>query len=345
MTVSLFGTLENRPVHAATIASGGARASIIEYGAVLRDLVVPLPGGGEQRVVLGFDRLEDYVLHSPHAGAIAGRFANRIGHGRFTLDGETYDLPRNQAGKHTLHGGGAGFGKRAWALLHADAASVTLGLHSPDGDAGFPGAMTVTCRYTLAGATLRVEITAFTDRPTVLNLTNHAYFNLDGSLDILDHELQVMANLITPVDADLIPNGALAPVSGTPYDFRTPRPILALGADGAPCHYDNNFVLRRATTERTACGAELALAAALSSPKSGLKMEVWTTEPCLQVYDAAKLNIPVPGLGGAMYGAHAGLCLEAQHAPDSPNLPHLPSTVLRPGALYRHITEFRFGPR
>lgn len=345
MSLTPFGSLDGHAVHDVRLAADGMAASIVEYGAALRDLVVPLPGGGTLGVVLGFDRLEDYVLHSPHAGAIAGRYANRIGNGRFTLDGVTYDLPRNQAGRHTLHGGGNGFGKRPWTVLAHDAASVTLALFSPDGDAGFPGAMTVTCRYILGAGRLRVELAAFTDRPTVLNLTNHAYFNLDGSLDILDHELQVFANLRTPVDGDLIPDGTLAPISGTPYDFRAPRPILALGDDGEPCHYDTNFMLRRHRTERDSAGSELALAAILSSPKSGLAMEVWTTEPCLQLYDAAKLNIPVPGLGGRMYGAHAGLCLETQHAADSPNLPHLPSTVLRPGELYRQATEFRFRPR
>lgn len=345
MSRRAFGTYESLSVDEVTIQSEGSVAKIIEYGAVLRDLVVTRPDGGKQRVVLGFDTLRDYMLHSPHMGAIAGRFANRIAGGTFKLDGWEHHIPRNQAGKHALHGGGQGFGKRPWTILGFDEASVTLGLVSPDGDHGFPGTLTATCRYVLKGATMRVELTAFTDKPTVCNLTNHSYFKLDDTLDILDHDLEIRANLYTPVNADLIPDGTLAPVSGTPYDFRAPRSILMMGDDGERCWYDHNFVLWRDHPEADVSGLELALAARLSSARSGLAMEVWTSEPCIQLYDAEKLNIPVPGLGGAMYGAHAGLALETQHTPDSPNLPHLPSTVLRPGQLYRHITEFRFGPR
>ena len=316
---------------------------MIGWGAVLRDLVVPKPGGGEQRVVLGLETLEDYRAHSPHFGAIAGRFANRIRDGRFALDGERYQLPLNQDGRHSLHGGGNGFGKRPWALLAHDAASVTLGLVSPDGDHGYPGALSVTCRYTLTSDNaFRVELAAFSDRATILNLCHHSYFNLDGSPDILDHDLTVRANVMTPVDSDLIPDGSLAPVSGTPFDFRTPRPIRFANPDGSRHWYDHNFVLRRERREGDSSGLELAHAATLASRRSGLTMEVWTSEPCLQVYDGFKVNLAVPGLDGARYGASAGICLEPQHAPDSPNLPHLPSTVLRPGELYRQVTEYRF---
>ncbi|HRK24487.1 MAG TPA: aldose epimerase family protein [Beijerinckiaceae bacterium] len=339
-----FGTFEGRPVDEVMITSEGAEARIIEYGAVLRDLIVPRADGGRQRVVLGLNSLRDYELHSPHFGAIAGRYANRIGGGTFRLDGWDYQIPKNQAGKHALHGGGQGFGKRPWTILAHDASSVTLGLVSSDGDAGFPGTLTAACRYVLKGPTLRVELTAFTDKPTICNLTNHSYFKLDDGLDVLDHDLQIRANLYTPIDEDLIPDGTLAPVSGTPFDFRRPRPILMMRDDGERAWYDHNWVLRRDPLEADESGLDLALAARLSSQRSKMQMEVWTTEPCLQFYDAERLNLPVPGLDGAMYGAHAGLCLETQHAPDSPNLPHMPSTVLRPGELYRHVTEFRFGP-
>jgi aldose 1-epimerase len=228
-------------------------------------------------------------------------------------------------------------------LLHADASSCTLGLVSPDGDAHYPGTLNVTCRYTLTEASaLRVELSAFTDKPTILNLCHHSYFNLDGGADILDHTLAVRANVMTPVDADLIPDGSLAPVSGTPFDFRKPRPIRLTGPDGQRFWYDHNFVLRRERRENDVSGLEIAHAATLASTKSGLAMEVWTSEPCLQVYDGFKVNTPVPGLEGKAYGANAGICLEPQHAPDSPNLPHLPSTVLRPGELYRQVTEYRF---
>ena len=339
-----FGTLGSTAVEEVILAHpGGACARIITYGAVVRDLVVPKSGGGTQRVVLGLNTLDDYLAHSPHFGAIAGRYANRIAHGRFTLDGKTYQLPLNQAGKHSLHGGGDGFGKRPWTILHHDQTSVTLGLVSPDGDHGYPGTLTVTCRYVLGPTgTLRVELAAITDQATIINLCQHSYFNLDGSPDILDHELTVRANLTTPVDADLIPDGSLAPVSGTPFDFRKPRSIRIKGPDGARFWYDHNFVLRRERCSIDSSGLEIAHAATLSSNKSGISMEVWTSEPCVQVYDGAKMNVPVTGHEGAHYGPSAGLCLEPQHTPDSPNLPHFPSTMLRPGAVYRQVTEYRF---
>jgi aldose 1-epimerase len=321
----------------------GAFARVLTWGAVIRDLQVPSPDGGMQRVVLGLNNLEDYMAHSPHFGAIAGRYANRIRSGKFHLDGKAYQLPLNQDGKHSLHGGGMGFGKRPWQLLHADANSVTLGLVSPDGDHGYPGNLAVTCRYGLTETNaMRVELSAHTDQATIINLAHHSYFNLDGSADILDHDLMVRANVMTPVDADLIPDGSLAPVSGTGFDFRKARPIRQMDSRGTRIWYDHNFVLRRERTTPDPSGLDLAHAATLASKRSQLSMQVWTSEPCLQVYDGFKLNLPVPGLDGAPYRANAGICLEPQHAPDSPNLPHLPSTVLRPGDLYRQITEYRF---
>lgn len=345
MTMRIFGEAGGEPVREITLRNAaGAEAKIITFGAVLRDLVVPLADGAMQRVVLGLESLEDYLNHSPHFGAIAGRYANRIGGGRFMLDGKAYQLPLNQENRHSIHGGGQGFGKKPWTLLHAGPASVTLGLVSPDGEAGYPGRLNVTCRYTLTDTnTLTIELAAFTDAPTILNLAHHSYFNLDGNPDILDHALMVRANVMTPVDADMIPDGSMLPVSGTPFDFRRARPIRFVGEDGARFWYDHNFVLRRERREPGVGGTELAHAATLASARSGIQMEVWTTEPCLQVYDGFKLNLPVPGLDGARYGANAGIALEPQHAPDSPNLPHMPSTVLRPGELYRQVTEYRFG--
>jgi aldose 1-epimerase len=342
--IRVFGSIDGQAVQEITLRNtAGATAKIISWGAVLRDLVVPKPGGGLQRVVLGLNTIEDYIAHSPHFGAIAGRYANRIAHGRFTLHGVQHQLLLNQEGKHSLHGGGNGFGKKPWTLLHADASSCTLGLVSPDGEAGYPGTLNVTCRYTLTEAnTLRVELSAFADKPTILNLCHHSYFNLDGGAHILDHSLAVRANVMTPVDADLIPDGSLAPVSGSPFDFRKPRPVRLTGPDGQRFWYDHNFVLRRERRKADPSGLEIAHAATLASAKSGLSMEVWTSEPCLQVYDGFKVNVPVAGLDGAHYSANAGICLEPQHAPDSPNLPHLPSTVLRPGELYRQVTEYRF---
>lgn len=343
---SIFGSLsDGTPIREVTLRSAaGATATIMEWGAVVRDLIVPA-NGKPQRVVLGYSALDDYLKHSPHFGAIAGRYANRIAGGRFHLDGKAYQLPLNQAGKHSLHGGGDGFGKRPWTILHHDKASVTLALFSPDGDHGYPGNLTVTCRYTLAEpVTLRVELTATTDAATVINLCHHSYFNLDGADDILDHELEVRANLITPVDEDLIPSGEVASVKDTPFDFRKSRPIRFLNADGTRRWYDHNFLLRRDRREASPMpGPELALAATLRSPRNGLSMQVWTTEPALQVYDGFKTGTPVAGLDGKTYGPASGLCLEPQHVPDSPNLPHFPSTVLRPGSVYGQVTEYRFG--
>lgn len=344
-TIRPFGKIGDRDVREIVLSSrdGAIEGSVIELGAALRDLKIRRSDGRLQRVVLGLNSAEDYRDHSPHMGAIAGRYGNRIGNGTFVLDGVRYQLPKNENGKTTLHGGGAtGFGKTPWTLLAHDAASVTLGLHSPAGNNGFPGAMTVTCRYSLVPPqTLRIELWAVTDAATVVNLCHHTYFNLDGSADILDHELVVRANLYAPVDADLIPNGTLAPVAATHLDFRTPRAVRGQSTPRTPI--DNTYMLRRDRTEMTAGSAmQLAHAATVRSAKSGVSMECWTTEPALQVYDGFKVNVAVPGLDGARYGACAGIALEPQHVPDSPNLPHFPTTVLRPNEVYRQVTEFRF---
>ena len=342
-----FGSIGEQTISEISLVSpdGVTRASVISFGATLRDLEVKLSDGRMQRVVLGFPTLDDYIQHSPHAGATAGRYANRIKAGRFEMDGKIYMLPLNENGKTALHGGGpTGFGKIPWIVTAHDAHSVTLAHTSPDQTNGFPGTMHVTCRYSLLSAgTLRIELDAIADKPTVVNLAHHSYFNLDGSADILDHTLAIRSNLITPIDGDLIPNGEMRAVGGTPWDFRTPRPIRLAGSDGQRVWYDHNWVLRRDVTEACAHATErIAHAATLASAKSGLTMETWTTEPALQFYDGFKLNLAVPGHASVIYGANAGLCLEAQHCPDSPNLPHFPSTVLRPGQVYRQITEYQF---
>jgi aldose 1-epimerase len=322
---------------------GHIAASVIPLGATVRDLKVRTRDGRIQRVVLGLADVEDYPSHSQHMGAICGRFANRIRGGQFELDGQIHQLVLNQDGRHTLHGGGpTGFGKSAWTFLHRDARSALLALHSPAGFNGFPGALTANCCYSLVPpATLRIELWATTDAPTIVNLCHHSYFNLDGSPDILDHTLEVHADQVTPVDADLIPTGRLDSVAATPFDFRAARPIRARAAENI--WYDHNFMLRRDRREPSAAaGLDLAHAATLASAKSGLTLQVWTTEPACQVYDGAKVNVKVAGLDGARYGANAGICLEPQHVPDSPNLPQFPSTVLRPGEVYRQVSEYRF---
>ena len=334
MSAKTFGHIGDSPVLEVEIGSrAGARAKILTYGAVVRDLLAPTDDG-LQRVVLGLNSIEDYVQHSPSFGAVPGRYANRIAHGRFFIDGVAHYLERRPGEKHTLHGGPQGFGKRIWKLGEHTESSVSLSLVSEDGDMGFPGEMRATCVYRfLEPATLRVELTAVTDKPTIVNLTQHAYFNLDGSPDILDHELEVGAEFYTPTDADLIPTGEIRTVAGSAYDFRSPRAIR----NDAGVAYDTNFVVARAPDPDG-----LAFVARLRSPKNRLALELHSTEPGVQVYDSAKLNCPVPGLDGAHYGAHAGLCMEPQAFPDSPNRRHFTDTVLRPDQEYRHVSEFRF---
>ena len=335
MGAEIFGQIDGAPVFEIAIATkAGASARILTWGAVLRDLVVPTTEG-PQHVVLGLNTIEDYVTHSPHFGAVPGRFANRIANGRFTLDGVEHQLDRKPGEKHTLHGGPNGFGHRSWKLGASDASSVSMSLQSPDGDAGFPGALTATCVYRmLEPATLRVELSAVADRPTVINLTQHSYFNLDGAPDILDHELTLLADFYTPTDEDLIPTGEIRSVAGTPYDFRSARPVR----HPSGIAYDTNYCALRLL------GPEgLAPVAFLRSPRNGLSMALFSTAPGVQFYSAAKLNCPAPGLGGRRYGPHAGLCLEPQAFPDSPNRRHFTDCVLRPGGQYRHVSEFRFG--
>ena len=334
MSARSFGGIGGSPVFEVTIAStAGASAKILTYGAVVRDLVVPA-SNGLQRVVLGLNTIEDYLAYSPSFGAVPGRFANRIANGRFTLDGVAYQLDRKPGQKHTLHGGPNGFGHRIWKLGAYDTSSVELILESPDGDAGFPGALTATCVYRLIEpATLRVELSAVSDRPTIVNLTQHSYFNLDGSPDILDHELTLFADFYTPADDELIPTGEIRAVAGTPYDFRAPRTVR--NATLTP--YDTNFVAALEPDEEG-----FAQIAALRSPKNGLTMSLFSTEPGVQFYSAAPLNCPAPGLDGQHYGAHAGLALEPQAFPDSPNRRHFTDCVLVPDDEYQHVSEFRF---
>ena len=335
MNVHVFGQIEGTPVLEVDIASkAGASAKILTWGATVRDLIVPAKAA-PQRVVLGLNTLSDYQAHSSHMGAIAGRFANRIAGGRFSLDGVDYQLPLNQAGRHSLHGGGRGFGVRPWKLIKHDEHSVTLGFHTPAGDAGYPGAMDVTCTYALEEpATLRVALSATTDAATIINLAHHSYFNLDGSGSILEHELTLPCQFRTLNDSDLIPTGEIVAVAGTPWDFRKPH---AIGGRGTL--YDANFLIDAMPDPETG----MAHAATVRSARSGLEMQVFTSEPCVQFYDAAKLHTPVPGLDGARYGAHAGFCLEPQVMPDSPNRRHFTPCVLRPDSEYRQLTEYRFG--
>jgi aldose 1-epimerase len=342
MNVRVFGAAGDRPVHEVTLRSEtGAEATVMSWGAVLRDLVVPKPGGGRQRVVLGLNSLDDYIAHSPYFGAVVGRFANRIALGRFHLGRQAHQLTLNWQGKHSLHGGRDGFATRVWHLDPLDESSVALTLVSPDGDQGFPGTLMATVIYRLVGSRLRLEFTAVADAETPVNLCNHSYFNLDGSGSILDHRLRLASDFYTPTDADLIPTGEVRAVAGTPYDFREPRRVGA--SDGRAFRYDVNYVLKRDGPEPSGIdGRPLALAATLASERSRLTMDVWSTAPGLQVYDGWMLDVPVPGLDGQALRANAGMCLEPQHFPDTPNRPHFPGAVLKPGQTYRQVAEYRF---
>lgn len=330
-----FGTVGRTAVEEVTLATeSGIEAKVITWGAVLRDLVVPGPHG-RQRVVLGLNAIEDYVAHSPYFGAIVGRYGNRIGHGRFTLDGRAYDLDRNEGG-HQLHGGTAGFGQRVWTIAEHTRTSVTLVLVSVDGDMGYPGRLVAICTYALIEpATLRLVLEAICDAPTPVNLTTHAYFNLDGSPDILAHRLMIAGDFITPTDDSLIPTGEIRPVADSGYDFRSQRLVGLAPPLGERVDYDVNYVLRHEP-------GELAHAATLSSELSGVALDLWTTEPGLQFYDGHLLDMTAPGLDGTPSSRNGGLCLEPQRFPDGPNQPHFPPCILRPGEISQQISELRF---
>lgn len=346
-TRSAFGALaDGRPVEAFTLVSaGGLRARVITYGAALNTLELPDQEGMPADVVLGFDDVAGYEQGDAFIGATIGRYPNRIAGGRFTLDGRTHHLATNDRG-HTLHGGPGGFHTVLWegaALEAPDGAGVRLTHVSPDGDQGFPGRLTAAVEYVLGdddSLTLRYEARA--DAPTPAALTHHSYFNLRGAGQggIGGHLLLVEADRFTPVDATLIPTGERRAVEGTPFDFRAPTAIEArLGADDEQIRrghgYDHNFELRRAD-------AGLCLAARVAEPESGRVLDVWTTEPGLQLYSGNFLAV-ARGKRGRAYGRHEGFCLEPQPFPDSPNQPGFPDTILRPGQVYRSETVFRFG--
>jgi aldose 1-epimerase len=331
-----------------TLAAGNVTVSITPYGGIVTSIVTPDREGKRADVVLGFDSLEGYLKPNPYFGALIGRYGNRIGGGRFTLDGQTYTLPKND-GNNTLHGGNRGFDKVLWSAREvpaADGKSAALELTyvSKDGEEGFPGTLTATVTYTLtADGALRLDYRATTDKPTVVNLTNHSYFDLNGqgSGDILDHLVTLDAARFTPVDDGLIPTGVLAPVAGTPFDFRKPTAIGArIGLDDPQLRYgrgyDHNFVLDGAS-------GTLRPAARVVAPKTGRTLDVETTEPGIQFYSGNFLDGTLTGKAGAVYAQRTGFCLETQHFPDSPNKPDFPSVVLRPGEEYRSTTIYRFG--
>ena len=342
-----FGaTPSGEAVELFTLANAhGMEVRVMTYGGIIVSLTVPDRSGRPGDVVLGYDSLAGYLKDSPYFGAIVGRYGNRIAKGRFTLDGKEYRLATNNGPNH-LHGGIRGFDKVVWQAEPFDdarGAGVVLRHTSPDGDEGYPGALTAKVTYTLTDRNeLRIDYEATTDRPTPVNLTQHSYFNLAGGGDILGHELTIVADSFTPVDSTLIPTGVIAPVAGTPFDFRTPHPIgERIGAANEQLRfgggYDHNFVLTRPDTG-------LAFAARLSDPVSGRTLEIRTTEPGIQLYSGNFLDGSITGKRGIVYAHRTGLALETQHFPDSPNHSEFPSTILRPGRVYLSTTLWVFGP-
>ena len=335
-------TAAGKAVDLYTLSTPQLTVQISNFGAHIVSIQAPDRKGNLADVVLGFKTLAGYEADAKtYMGSIVGRYGNRIAGGKFTLDGKAYSIPINNNG-NALHGGTEGFDRRVWSA-HAIDDGVELTLVSPDGDMGFPGELTVHVRYILEGASLKINYSATTTKPTVLNLTNHSYFNLSGenSGTILNEKIMIAADTYTPVDANLIPTGKLAPVAGTPFDFRKPVVIgTHIDADNEQIKiaggYDQNFVLNGK-------GPGLHLAAKVVDPASGRTLTVTTTQPGVQFYSGNFLDGTIQGAGGSKYERRNGFCLETQHYPDSPNHPHFPTTVLRPGQTMHSETVFAFG--
>lgn len=327
-----FGTApDGSPVERVTLTGGGLTLNLLSWGIVVQDLRL---AGHEPPLVLGYPDFEPYRDNNFYLGTTAGRYANRIGQGRFVLDGNSHQLDRNFLGKHCLHGGSNGIAKRNWRFGEVSADKATLELTESAGNMGFPG----TCRYeavfSLPGdGVLSIEYRAVTDAPTLVNLAHHSYFNLDGGDDILGHAFEIDAEAWVKLDDELIPTGEIGLVAGTERDFRTMR---TLGADGPPkIVHDQNYCISDRRGPIKNC-------ARVRSPRSGVIMEVATTEPGLQFYAGHKLDTAEPGLTGKPYKAFAGFCMEPQIWPDSPNHRHFPQAVLRPGETYWQHTTYRF---
>src|SRR5215213_260183 len=310
----------------------GFEVSVTNYGGAVTSLKTPDRDGNFGEIVLGFETLDEYARCPRYFGALIGRHANRIAGGRFSLNGVEYQLPRNNGANH-LHGGFKGFDKRVWDVRESEKA-LHLTYFSKDGEEGYPGNVTASVDYTLLDNELRVDYRATTERDTIVNLTNHSYFNLRGAGTILDHELTLNADHFTPVSEDLIPTGEIKPVEGTPMDFRKAK---AIGSDLGKVAggYDHNFVLNN-------WDGTLRLAARLYEPVSGRALEILTTEPGMQFYSGNFLDGSLIGRNGVAYALYTGLCLEPQYFPDAPNHPNFPSTVLRPGEAYTQTTIYQF---
>ena len=339
MSIAPFGEADGRQVQEIRLRSAaGAEASIISFGASLRDLVVPLGNGQKRRVVLGYDTVEGYQAGKGSVGATCGRVGNRIAGGQFTLAGKNYQLNKNENGKTHLHGGNKGFAQRVWDVADHSENSVTLRLASPTGEENYPGNLEAFCTYRLLEpATIRVEMTATTDAPTLINMVNHSYFTLAEDAEIWDHKMQIASDFITALDGDLIPTGEIRSTAGTPYDFRSLRPIRH-EQGGKPFDYDVNFVLDTLPP----VGAAGDVAVKVVSPTGDLTLECATNEPGMQLYTGAVVRPWAPGVGGQKHFPHAGFCLEAQRFPDAIHQRHFAQATLLPGEVYRQVTEYRF---
>lgn len=345
VSTSEWGTAPSgETVHAFTLTNAnGIKAVILEFGTILHSLDIPDKDGNTVDILLGCTDIESYNTDSPFFGATAGRYANRIANGKFTLDGTEYTLAKNDGDKHHLHGGDVGFNKVMWkgeSFQNDTEVGVKLTYLSKDMEEGYPGNLNNTVVYSLNNDNeLKVYFESTTDKPTVINLTNHAYYNLAGhdSGTILDHELTIYAKNYTPTDDSFITTGAIDPVADTPVDFASPK---AIGKDiakisGDPGGYDHNFVLDHK-------GEKLGLAASVTDPKSGRTMEIWNDEPGIQFYTGNFLAGAFAGKDGFVYQKNGGFCLESQKFPDSPNHPNFPSPVLRPGETYKHTIIMKF---
>ncbi|MGH9605946.1 MAG: aldose epimerase family protein [Terracidiphilus sp.] len=340
--MSIWGhTADGTAVPIYTLKSAQIEVRVMAYGAKLVSVRTADRTGKMADVVLGFDNLQDFLkVPNPHFGSVVGRFGNRIALGRFSIDGQSYQVPVNN-GANALHGGPVGFDKYVWQAQEIPD-GVEFTHVSPDGDMGFPGTLTAKARYTLAGNTLCIDYSATSDKPTVVNLTNHAYFNLHGddAGNILDMRVELNAERFTPVDSGLIPTGELKAVAGTPLDFSKPELVGArIGDDDEQLKlaggYDHNFVVNGEP-------GTLRVAAIVTDPVSGRRLTVETTEPGVQFYSGNFLDGSFTGRHGTKYEKRTGFCLETQHFPDSPNHKNFPSTVLRPGETMHSTTTFAF---
>jgi len=351
MRKTAFGeTADGQPVDLYVLTNKhGLEADITNYGGIVVSLKVPDRKGKLADIALGYDTLEGYEQDKAYLGAIIGRYGNRIAHGAFTLEGVTYHLPLNN-GDNSLHGGIKGFNKKVWRAKDVSTPQ-TPALHlnylSKDGEEGYPGKVSVEVVYTLTdGDELRIDYTATTDKETIINLTNHSYFNLAGAGngDILNHQVMIAADRFTPVGANLIPTGEIRSVQGTPFDFRKATAISArINENDQQLQfghgYDHNWVINNGR------GTSPSPAAEVYEPQSGRVLEAWTTEPGVQFYSGNFLDGTIRGKGNKVYNRRYGFCLETQHFPDSPNHPQFPSTVLKPGATYHSTTIYRFAVR